>query len=43
MALKFTAVLLSITMPRWVQLPEAPVGLVARKIAERCEPNVEAE
>src|ERR1044071_888516 len=34
-ALKLTAVLLSITRPRSVHEPLAAVGLVARKIAER--------
>ena len=31
------------TRPWLVQLPEVPVVLVARKIADRLEPNVEAE
>src|SRR4051812_30429561 len=42
-ALKLLDVADSTTRPLLVQLPEAPVGLVARKIAEWFEPNVEAE
>src|SRR3954468_7571997 len=42
-ALKLFDVADSTTRPRLVQLPEAPVALVARKIAEWFEPNVEAE
>src|SRR5690242_17797838 len=43
MALKLSLVRDSMTRPWWVQVPAAPVGLVARKIAERLEPKVEAE
>src|SRR3954452_3640426 len=42
-ALKLFEPVDAITKPRLVQVPEAPVGLVARKIAEWLEPNVEAE
>jgi hypothetical protein len=43
MALKLSDVRDSMTTPWLVQLPEAPVVLVARKIADRFEPKVEAE
>jgi hypothetical protein len=42
MALKLSPARDSTTSPRWVQLPELPEGLVARKIADRLEPKVEA-
>ena len=42
MALKLSLVVDSMTRPWLVQLPEAPVVLVARKIAEWLEPKVEA-
>jgi hypothetical protein len=43
MALKVSPARDSTTSPRWVQVPALPEGLVARKIADRLEPNVEAE
>jgi hypothetical protein len=43
MALKLSEVRDSMTRPWLVQVPEAPVVLVARKIADRLEPNVDAE
>jgi hypothetical protein len=43
MALKLSLVRDSMTRPWSVQVPVAPVGLVARKIAERLEPKEEAE
>ncbi|SDJ48281.1 hypothetical protein SAMN04488074_102173 [Lentzea albidocapillata subsp. violacea] len=43
MALKSSGVRDSTTSPRWVHVPEPPLGLVATKIADRFEPNVEAE
>ncbi|GAB3096231.1 hypothetical protein GCM10027054_23910 [Isoptericola nanjingensis] len=43
MALKSSEVLDSTTVPRCVQVPGSPVGLVARKIADRFTPNDDAE
>src|SRR5690606_33974832 len=43
MALKSSEVRDSMTRPWLVHDPDAPVVLVARKIAERLEPKVEAE
>ena len=43
MALKLLLSKDSMTRPRSVQEPEAPVLLVARKIAEREVPKLEAE
>jgi hypothetical protein len=37
------ALLLSMTRPSLTHEPAAPVVLVARKMADRCDPNVEAE
>src|SRR3712207_5214662 len=43
MALKPSDVRDSITRPWFVHVPDSPVVLVARKIADRLEPNDEAE
>src|SRR6476659_10138090 len=42
MALKLSELAVAMTRPWLVHEPEAPVVLVARKIAEVLEPNVEA-
>ena len=43
MALKPLVAVLSTTLPRFVQVPAAPVVLPARKIADLLDPKVEAE
>src|SRR5689334_14148573 len=43
MALKSSVLRDSMTRPRCVQVPELPLGLVARKIADLLEPKLEAE
>ena len=42
MALKSFALEVSMTSPRCVHVPGMAVGLVARKMADFCEPNEEA-
>src|SRR5687767_11354927 len=43
MALKLSLVRDSMTSPAFVHVPESPEVLVARKIADRFDPNVDAE